>query len=49
MDLFVGGHLDLPVALGIVGVVRGVVGTLDGNLGMKYENIGWISFVKNIH
>ena len=49
VDLFVGGHLDLPVALGIVGVVRGVVGTLNGNLGMKYDNIGWISFVKNIH
>ena len=39
VDLLVGRHLDLPVALGLVGVVGGVVGTLDGNLGMKYDNI----------
>ena len=32
VDLLVSRHLDLPVALGLVGVVRGVVGTLDGNL-----------------
>ena len=49
MDLFVGGNLDLPVAIGLVGVVRGVVGSLDGNLGMKYDNIRWFSFVKNIY
>jgi hypothetical protein len=32
VHLLVGGHLDLPVALGLVGVVLGVVGTLDGYL-----------------
>ena len=32
MHLLPGGHLDLPVALGLVRVVLGEVGTLDGDL-----------------
>ena len=32
MHLLVGRHLDLPVALGLVRVVLGVVGSLDGHL-----------------
>ena len=32
MHLLVGRHLDLPVALGLVRVVLGEVGTLDGDL-----------------
>ena len=32
MHLLFGGHLDLPVALGLVGVVLGVVRGLDGHL-----------------
>ena len=32
MHLLVGRHFDLPVALGLVWVVIGVVGTLDGDL-----------------
>ena len=32
MHLLVGRHLDLPVALGLVWVVLGEVGTLDGDL-----------------
>ena len=39
VHLLVGGHLDLPVALGLVGVVLGVVGRLEGYLSMKYETI----------
>ena len=46
MHLLVGGHLDLPVALGLVGVVSGVVGSLDGYLEIKYDTIRWFSFVK---
>ena len=32
MHLLVGRHLDLPVALGLVRVVPGVVGSVDGHL-----------------
>jgi len=32
VHLLSGGHLDLPVALGLVGVVSRVVGSLDGHL-----------------
>ena len=32
VHLLVGRHLDLPVALGLVWVVLGEVGTLDGDL-----------------
>ena len=39
VHLLVGGHLDLPVALGLVGVVSGVVGSLDGHLSMRYEAV----------
>ena len=35
MHLLFGGYLDLPVALGLVGVVLGVVGGLDGHLVYK--------------
>ena len=38
MHLLVGGHLDLPVALGLVGVVLGVVGCLDGYLSLKDDD-----------
>ena len=36
VHLLVGRHLDLPVALGLVGVVLGVVGRLEGYLSMKH-------------
>ena len=39
VHLLVGGHLDPPAALGLVGVVLGVVGRLEGYLSMKYETI----------
>ena len=39
MHLLSGGHLDLPVALGLVGVVLRVVGSLNGDLGIKYDII----------
>ena len=48
MHLLVGRHLDLPVALGLVGVVLRVVGSLNSDLGMKrqkYITPPTISFV----
>ena len=35
VNLLASGHPDLPVALRLVGVVVGVVGSLNGYLGMK--------------
>ena len=46
VHLLVGGHLDPPAALGLVRVVLRVVWSLDGNLEIKYDNIGWFWFVK---
>ena len=43
VHLLAGGHLDLPVALGLVGVVLGEVGRFDGNLSTEYDNICWFS------
>ena len=37
VHLLVGRHLDLPVALGLVRVVPGVVGSLDGHLAQKMK------------
>ena len=46
-DLSTGSHLDPPVALCLVGVVLGVVGSLNGDLGVKkYETILWFSFAR---
>ena len=38
MNLLASRHLDLPVALGLVGVVLRVVGSLNGNLWIKHED-----------
>ena len=38
VNLLASRHLDLPVALGLVGVVLRVVGSLNGNLLIKHED-----------
>ena len=43
VHLLVGRHLDLPVALGLVRVVPGEVGTLDGDLVVQEMRISRVA------
>merc|ERR1711934_92360 len=49
VHLLVGGHLDLPVALGLVGVVSGEVGSLDGNLFSISKDIPSVLAAQSFH
>jgi len=49
VHLLVGGHLDPPVALRLVGVVSGVVGSLDGNLLSISEDINSVLAAQGFH